>query len=91
MGSLKIKPHLMPVTTESSVLMMVATVYSIRFGYLLDLWRRYMIKRNVKIIFCIKNTGEQGNGHNCKKMTKNLDQAPGILQKNSDISMGVGG
>jgi len=49
-GFFEIKPHLMPVATESSILMMVAAIFPYGSVYLLDLWRRYRIKRNAKII-----------------------------------------
>ncbi|MEA2114558.1 MAG: hypothetical protein U9P36_04130 [Thermodesulfobacteriota bacterium] len=49
-GFFEIKPHLMPVATESSVLMVVAAIFPYGSVYLLDLWRRYRIKRNAKII-----------------------------------------
>ncbi len=49
-GFFEIKPHLMPVATESSILMVVAAVFPYGSVYLLDLWRRYKIKRNAKII-----------------------------------------
>ncbi len=49
-GFFEIKPHLMPVATESSILMVVAAVFPYGSVYLLDLWRRYRIKRNAKII-----------------------------------------
>ncbi len=49
-GFFEIKPHLMPVATESSILMVVAAIFPYGSVYLLDLWRRYRIKRNAKII-----------------------------------------
>ena len=49
-GFFEVKPHLMPVATESSILMVVAAVVPYGSVYLLDLWRRYRIKRNAKII-----------------------------------------
>jgi hypothetical protein len=49
-GFFEVKPHLMPVATESSILMVVAAVIPYGSVYLLDLWRRYRIKRNAKII-----------------------------------------
>ncbi|HFD31356.1 MAG TPA: hypothetical protein ENJ28_01390 [Gammaproteobacteria bacterium] len=49
-GFFEIKPHLMPVATESSILMVAAAVIPYGSVYLLDLWRRYRIKRNAKII-----------------------------------------
>ena len=49
-GFFEIKPHLMPVATESSILMVVAAVFPYGSVYLLDLWRRYRIKKNAKII-----------------------------------------
>ena len=49
-GFFEIKPHLMPVATESSILMVAAAIFPYGSVYLLDLWRRYRIKRNAKII-----------------------------------------
>ncbi len=49
-GFFEIKPYLMPVATKSSILMVVAAVFPYGSVYLLDLWRRYRIKRNAKII-----------------------------------------
>ena len=49
-GFFEIKPHLMPVATESSILMVAAAIIPYGSVYLLDLWRRYRIKRNAKII-----------------------------------------
>ena len=49
-GFFEVKPHLMPVATESSILMVVAAIFPYGSVYLLDLWRRYRIKRNAKII-----------------------------------------
>ncbi len=49
-GFFEVTPHLMPVATESSILMVVAAVVPYGSVYLLDLWRRYRIKRNAKII-----------------------------------------
>ena len=49
-GFFEVKPHLMPVATESSILMVVAAIIPYGSVYLLDLLRRYKIKRNAKII-----------------------------------------
>jgi len=49
-GFFEVKPHLMPVATESSILMVAAAIFPYGSVYLLDLWRRYRIKRNAKII-----------------------------------------
>jgi hypothetical protein len=49
-GFFEIKPHLMPVATKSSILMLAAAIFPYGSAYLLDLWHRYRIKRNAKII-----------------------------------------
>jgi hypothetical protein len=49
-GFLQIKPHLLPVATKSSLLMVTAAIFPYGSVYLLDLWHRYRIKRNAKII-----------------------------------------
>lgn len=49
-GFFMVKPHLMPVATESAVLMIVAAVVPYGSAYLLDLWHRYRIKKNAEII-----------------------------------------
>ena len=49
-GFFEIKPHLMPVAMESSILMVAAAIFPYGSVYLLDQWRRYRIKRNAKII-----------------------------------------
>ncbi len=49
-GFFEIKPHLLPVATESSILMVVAAIFPYGSVYFLDVWRRYRIKRNAKII-----------------------------------------
>ena len=49
-GFMEIKPHLLPVAVKSSVLMVVAAICPYGSVYLLDLWHRYRIKRNAKII-----------------------------------------
>lgn len=49
-GFLEIKPHLLPVATKSSILMIIAAICPYGSVYLLDLWHRYRIKRNAKII-----------------------------------------
>jgi hypothetical protein len=47
---LEIKPHLLPVATKSSILMIIAAICPYGSVYLLDLWHRYRVKRNAKII-----------------------------------------
>ena len=49
-GFFEIKPHLLPVATESAMLMVGAAIFPYGSVYLLDLWHRYRIKRNAKII-----------------------------------------
>ena len=49
-GFFEIKPHLMPVAKESSILMVAAAIIPYGSVYLLDLWRRCRIKRNAKTI-----------------------------------------
>lgn len=49
-GFFEIKPYLLPVATESAILMVVAAVFPYGSVYLLDLWNRHRIKRNAKII-----------------------------------------
>jgi len=49
-GVFEIKPHLLPVATKGSILMAVAAIFPYGSVYLLDLWHRYRIKRNEKII-----------------------------------------
>ncbi|MEJ2690848.1 MAG: hypothetical protein P8130_13050 [Deltaproteobacteria bacterium] len=49
-GFFEIKPYLLPVATESALLMMVAAIFPYGSVYLLDLWHRHRIKRNAKII-----------------------------------------
>lgn len=49
-GYLEIKPELLPLATESAVLMVVAAIIPYGSVYLLDLWNRYKIRRNAKII-----------------------------------------
>jgi uncharacterized membrane protein len=49
-GFFEIKPHLLPVATESAILMAMAAIFPYGTVYLLDLWHRYRIKRNAKII-----------------------------------------
>jgi len=49
-GFFEIKPHLLPVATESAMLMVAAAIFPYGSVYLLDLWHRYRIKRNAKII-----------------------------------------
>lgn len=49
-GFFEIKPHLLPLATESAILMLVAAIVPYGSVFLLDLWNRYKIKRNAKII-----------------------------------------
>jgi hypothetical protein len=49
-GFFEIKPYLLPVATESAMLMVAAAIFPYSSVYLLDLWNRYKIKRNAKII-----------------------------------------
>jgi len=49
-GFFEIKPHLMPVAVKSSILMVMAAIFPYGSVYSLDLWHRYRIKRNAKII-----------------------------------------
>jgi len=49
-GFFAIKPHLVPLATKSSLLMVLAAVFPYGSVYLLDLWHRQKIKRNTKSI-----------------------------------------
>ena len=49
-GFFEIKPHLLPVATESAILMAVAAIVPYGSVYFLDLWHRRRIKHNAKII-----------------------------------------
>ena len=49
-GYLTIKPHLLPLATKSSLLMVLAAIFPYGSVYVLDLLHRYKIKRNSKII-----------------------------------------
>jgi hypothetical protein len=49
-GYLTIKPHLLPLATKSSLLMVLAAIFTYGSVYVLDLLHRYKIKRNSKII-----------------------------------------
>ena len=49
-GYHKIKPHLLPLATKSSLLMVLAAIFPYGSVYVLDLLHRYRIKRNSKII-----------------------------------------
>jgi hypothetical protein len=49
-GYLEIKPYLIPVASESALFMVVAAVVPYGSVYLLDLWHRFKIRRNAKII-----------------------------------------
>lgn len=49
-GLFEIKPHLLPVATETAILMVVGAIFPYGSVYLLDCRHRYLIKRNAKII-----------------------------------------
>ncbi len=49
-GYMEIKPHLLPVASESAMFMAVAAVFPYGSVYLLDLIHRLRVKRNAKII-----------------------------------------
>lgn len=49
-GFFEIKPHLLPVATESAVLLVVAAIFPYGSAYLLDRWHQYRVKRNAKLI-----------------------------------------
>jgi len=49
-GYLTIKPHLLPLATKSSLLMVLAAIFPYGSVYVLDLWHQHRIKRNNKII-----------------------------------------
>ena len=49
-GFFEIKPHLLPVASESATLMVVAAIFPYGSVYFLDLWHRYRIKKNAKSI-----------------------------------------
>lgn len=49
-GFFEVKPHLLPVATKSAVFMLVAAIIPYGSVYFLDLWHRYKIKKNKKII-----------------------------------------
>lgn len=49
-GFFEVKPYLLPMAKESSLLMVAAAVFPYGSVYLLDWWHRYRIKRNAKII-----------------------------------------
>jgi len=49
-GYLTIKPHLLPLATKSSLLMVLAAIFPYGSVYVLDLLHRCRIKRNSKII-----------------------------------------
>jgi len=49
-GFFAIKPHLLPMATESAILMIVAAIFPYGSVYLLDLCHRHQVKRNAKII-----------------------------------------
>lgn len=45
-GFFEVKPHLLPVATETAILMLVAAVFPYGSVYFLDLWHRYRVKKN---------------------------------------------
>jgi hypothetical protein len=47
---MEIKPHLLPVASESAMFMVVAAVFPYGSVYLLDLMHRLRVRRNAKII-----------------------------------------
>jgi len=49
-GFFEIKPHLLPVASDSAMLMVVAAIFPYGSVYLLDLWHQYLLKRNAKSI-----------------------------------------
>ena len=49
-GFFEVKPHLMPVATETASLMLVAAIFPYGSVYFLDLWHRHQVKKNKKII-----------------------------------------
>ncbi|MDD2468545.1 MAG: hypothetical protein PHI97_31595 [Desulfobulbus sp.] len=49
-GFFAIKPHLVPLATKSSLLMVLASVFPYGSVYLLDCWHRHRIKRNIQRI-----------------------------------------
>ena len=49
-GFFEVKPHLLPVAYKSAVLLVMAAIFPYGSAYLLDLWHRYRIKRNAKLI-----------------------------------------
>jgi len=49
-GFFAVKPHLVPLATKSSLLMVLAAVFPYGSVYLLDCWHRYRIKRNMRRI-----------------------------------------
>ena len=49
-GFFTIRPHLVPLATKSSLLMVLAAIFPYGSVYLLDCWHRYKIKRNMKRI-----------------------------------------
>ena len=49
-GFFAIKPHLVPLATKSSLLMVLAAVFPYGSVYLLDCWHRHRVKRNIQRI-----------------------------------------
>lgn len=49
-GFFAIKPHLLPLATQSAILIVVAAIFPYGSVYLLDLWHRNRIRRNKNII-----------------------------------------
>ncbi|WP_167506091.1 hypothetical protein [Desulfosediminicola flagellatus] len=49
-GFFEVKPHLLPVATETAILMLVAAIIPYGSVYFLDIWHRYLVKKNKKII-----------------------------------------
>ena len=49
-GMMTIRPHLLPLATRSTLLMVLAAVFPYGSVYLLDCWQRYRVRRNTRRI-----------------------------------------
>lgn len=49
-GFFEVKPHLLPVATETAGLMLVAAIFPYGSVYFLDLWHRHQVKKNKRTI-----------------------------------------
>ena len=49
-GMMTIRPHLLPLATRSTLLMVLAAVFPYGSVYLLDCWQRYRVRRNARRI-----------------------------------------